>query len=107
MVRRWSFMGSSCRGILLNHCTGAYEQIGLTMSLILSGCSTGRSAGLAPLKIHSEEIRLFHLDLGGADDRPPFLRLRFVESGKTLGRLDLAWSDIEPEIREALLDRRL
>src|SRR5258706_8514292 len=50
---------------------------------------------------------LFDLDLSFADDRPPFLRLRFVERGQAVGRLQLARRDVESEVGEAFLYRRV
>src|SRR3954469_16071423 len=42
--------------------------------------------------------RLFHLDVGGLDDRPPLLGLGLVEGGEALGRLQLARGDVEAKI---------
>src|SRR5438874_7460753 len=42
-----------------------------------------------------------------ADDRPPFFDLTLLERRQSLGRLLVAGGDIEPEIGEALLQRRI
>src|SRR3981189_1844551 len=49
----------------------------------------------------------FAFDIGGLDDRPPFLDLGLVGGGERLGRLLLRRRDILAELHEPLLHRRV
>src|SRR5262245_37607728 len=46
-------------------------------------------------------------DAGRFDNRPPFLDFSLLERSQARGRLLLAWRNVEPEIGEALLQRRV
>ena len=48
---------------------------------------------------------LIHFDVGGLDDRPPFLDLRLVKRCKRVWGLLVGWRNIGPDRREPLLER--
>src|SRR5258706_4353588 len=69
--------------------------------------ATSTAAAMTIRRFIALSSGLFHLDVGGLDDRRPFLDLGLVESRKPFRRLLLARGDVEPEVREARAHERI